>query len=392
MALTGPFASLPNISFAVKDIATIQSSVITGFEAAWLAGTGEQITLAPGDPRTLFLLNIADLISAQRSVIDVAAKQDLLAYATGAFLDHIGTYYGPDGLRLTQSAAVTTLQFTLASVAGVDVTVPAGTQASVGNIVFQTSTDVTIPAGSLTGTVSAMCLTFGTIGNGYVAGQVTNLLNFTSAFTLTVTNTNTTSGGSDAEVDAAYASRLYTVPAALSKSGPRLSYQKLAFAANPTITDVAVCSVDDGFPAGEVHIFAIGQGGATLTSAVLAEILANCSAEDERPVADHVFAAAPTAVPFTVSVQYWIDNDNSANETAIQLAVTAAVNTWIANITDKIGRSINGSQLISAMIRAGASRVVIVSPTDAVLLRYQIGVLSGTPTITFEGLESDNWS
>jgi phage-related baseplate assembly protein len=105
-----------------------------------------------------------------------------------------------------------------------------------------------------------------------------------------------------------------------------------------------------------------------------------------------VFAASPTAVSFTVSVQYWIDNDQSPNETSIQAAVTAAVNTWVRNITDKIGRSINGSQLTSAMIGAGASRVVIVSPTDSVLLRYQIGVLSGTPTITFEGLESDNWS
>lgn len=399
MALTGVFATLPNLEFAVKDASLIEQAVIKGFQGAWLAATGQPVTLAPGDPRTLFLLNIADLISAQRSAIDYAAKLDLLAYSSGAALDHIGAYYGEDGLRLTQHSASTFLQFTLGTVAGVDVTLLKGTQAAVGALIFATDADVIIPAGTVTSpAVSAACLTPGTIGNGFFPGQITTLLTSTDPYTITVTNTISTSGGSDPEQDPAYSQRLYIVPAALSKSGPRLSYQADAFKADSAITDVVVCGPSDigfdgktNFPLGTVNIFAIGPSGAPLSATVQAEIYNICSAEDRRPVADFVNVYNPSGVPVNLSVQFWVDQADTANETVIVSNVQAAGNQYVIDLTSKIGRSINSSQLSHLMVQQGASRVKVVSPPDQVLQRWQIARMASAPQFVYEGLETDYW-
>ena len=82
------FNALPDISFTDTDTDTISSDIISRFES--LSGR----TLATADPVRLFLLTIADIISQQRSIIDIAAKNNLLAYAEGSYLDHIGALLG----------------------------------------------------------------------------------------------------------------------------------------------------------------------------------------------------------------------------------------------------------------------------------------------------------
>src|SRR5215831_3029695 len=98
--MADPFTNVPDIDFAVKDPAEIERAVITGFETAWLAAEGSRLTLYPADPRRLFLLTIADLIVAQRVVIDFAAKQNLLKYSRNGYLDNLGALYGARGSRL----------------------------------------------------------------------------------------------------------------------------------------------------------------------------------------------------------------------------------------------------------------------------------------------------
>ena len=82
------FPSLPDITFAEKDPAVIQSEIISAYENA----SGR--TLSPADPVRLFLLTIADVIIHQRNLIDIAAKNNLIAYAEGDYLDHIGALFG----------------------------------------------------------------------------------------------------------------------------------------------------------------------------------------------------------------------------------------------------------------------------------------------------------
>lgn len=80
--------NLPQISFAELATSDIESSVITAYEA--IAGR----KLYPGDPVRLFLEAIALLIVQQRALIDYSAKQNLLAYSTNSYLDHLGVLVG----------------------------------------------------------------------------------------------------------------------------------------------------------------------------------------------------------------------------------------------------------------------------------------------------------
>ena len=92
--------TLPEISFVETDTGNIESAIITTYEA--LAGR----TLAQGDPIRLFLLSVAAIIVQQRVLIDYSAKMNLLAYAEGDYLDHIGNLVGVT--RLPSAAAITT--------------------------------------------------------------------------------------------------------------------------------------------------------------------------------------------------------------------------------------------------------------------------------------------
>lgn len=77
-------SNLNPISFAETDAETVKTEIIKKYEEA----SGR--TLAQGDPIRLFLLTIADVIIHQRELIDFTGKMNLLAYAEGDYLDHLG--------------------------------------------------------------------------------------------------------------------------------------------------------------------------------------------------------------------------------------------------------------------------------------------------------------
>ena len=88
MAKSELFAGLDDIIFAEKDPAVIESEIINIYEN--LSGR----TLHRADPVRLFLESIILIIIQQRNLIDFSAKQNLLAYASGSYLDHLGALLG----------------------------------------------------------------------------------------------------------------------------------------------------------------------------------------------------------------------------------------------------------------------------------------------------------
>ncbi len=145
------FPGLSDIVFADKAAEEIEREIITLYET--LSGR----TLAKGDPIRLFLETIILIIVQQRSLIDYAAKQNLLAYASGDYLDHLGALL--EVTRLEASYAMTTLKFTLSEAQPAVITIPFGTRVSPGggNILFATTEALEIPAGDTEGIVTAQC-------------------------------------------------------------------------------------------------------------------------------------------------------------------------------------------------------------------------------------------
>ena len=81
-------SGLPSVSFAPQSAGETETAIITAYEAIAKA------TLQPGDPVRLFLESLAYILSVQNGLIDLAGKQNLLAYARDGHLDHLGAPMG----------------------------------------------------------------------------------------------------------------------------------------------------------------------------------------------------------------------------------------------------------------------------------------------------------
>jgi len=368
------FKNLPQITFAEKSAAAIGAAVITAYEA--IAG----FTLAPGDPRRLFLLTIADIIAQQRVLIDYTGKQNLLAFATGDNLDHIGVLVGTD--RLPAAAATVTLRFTLSALQPEAVIIPAGTRATPGeNLLFATTATVTVPAGQTHVDVGAVCTETGAKGNGYAPGQINKIVD-PIQWVASVSNTTTSEGGADIESDDAYRERIRQAPEQFSTAGPDGAYLYHAKKASALIIDVSVISPSPGV----VEIRPLLAGGEIPGQEILDAVAAACSDKSVRPLTDNVSVLAPTVVAFDVDVTYWIDSDNSAIAASIQAAVEQAVADWVLWQKSKLGRDVNPSELTARMVNAGAKRVLVTSPAYTAVTKSQVAV-AGAVTKTFGGLE-----
>jgi phage-related baseplate assembly protein len=361
-------ALVPEIDFAVKDPAVIVTEVVADYEAAFATLTGIAKRLAPGDPVRLFLLVVCHWLSHQRTIIDFTGKENLLKYARGSYLDNLAALYGDRALRLQGQKATTTLRFALTAPLAAGATIPKGTRCQAPNgVIFETVDAVTIPSLVTFRDVGAQAIVAGTIGNGFVPGQITSIINWNQPFGITVTNTTATAGGSDAEDDEQYRYRVWLAIESFSTCGPREAYEFWALSAHPDIIQVVVHSAPE--IAGEVWLYPLLKGGilpaADGSDGILGLVQQSCSRDDRRPVTDYVTAKQATQFVYTLNVDYYVLNSNAVLLGTIQAAVQQAALDWIVWQRSAIARDLNGSELTKRMVEAGAKRVVINSPTPS---------------------------
>ena len=365
--------ALPEISFVETDTGNIESAIITTYEA--LAGR----TLAQGDPIRLFLLSVAAIIVQQRVLIDYSAKMNLLAYAEGDYLDHIGNLVGVT--RLPSAAAITTLRFTLSAAQPQVVTIPAGTRAATeSGVVFATDAAAEVAAGSVYVDVAATCTQAGDAGNGYLAGQINKTVD-PVAYVASVANTTESEGGAEIEADDALRERIQQAPESFSVAGPTGAYEYWAKTASSLITDVAVYTPSPG----NVVIRPLLSGGELPGTEILEAVFAVCNASDIRPLTDNLSVLAPEAVDYDISLTYYINRADATSSVAIQAAVTAAVNAYALWQKSKLGRDINPAELIYRIRAAGAGRVEVTRPIYTALESYQVATADNV-AVTFGGL------
>lgn len=105
--MTSKLKSLPEIVFVDADASKVESYILSEYENI----TGR--SLAKGDPVRLFLLTNAAVIVLLLNKINETGKQNLLRYANGNNLDHLGALVGVE--RIPATAAVTTMQVILSA-------------------------------------------------------------------------------------------------------------------------------------------------------------------------------------------------------------------------------------------------------------------------------------
>lgn len=374
----------PDISFIDnKTIEDVRDGMVADYEEYMTKATGQTVTLPRSSPLRGVLYAATLQIYQAFQYIDRAGKQSLLKYSYSDFLDNLGLLKGVT--RSPATAAVTTLRFTVSAVRQVATAIPKGTRVSAGgSIYFATDEYEEIPAGGSTVDVPATCTDAGTEGNDLAAGDLTTMVD-PLPYVASVVNTTATEGGTDVESDDDLAERIYLAPGAYSTAGPEDGYLFHAKQFNPSIGDVVATSNQ---AAGTVDIVFIMADGKTPGTEMINGLKEYLSGRTRRPMTDLVNVSAPAEVTYTVDLTYYINRSDSARAVAIQEAVQTAVADYLT-WQRTIGRDINPSKLVALVMAAGAKRVTVTAPTYTTVDAIKVSALSGTPTISYGGLEDD---
>lgn len=347
----------PPHEFVNTDPEALEAALISIYEQI----SGDSVT--PASPIRIFVSWITDAVAQILAIINHAANQNVPSQAVGENLDTLGElYFGKK--RPEATVAGVTMTFTISEPQAELVLVPKGTRVSNSTgIVFETESDAYLPIGSTSVDVHAICQTPGIKGNGYLSGQITELVD-PFPYYLSCTNITTSDGGADRATDDEYYDLMIASQDAYSTAGAVGSYKYWASSVNTNIADVVVNTPNPG----EVKLYVLMNDGTQASTEVKADVLAACSADNVRPLTDHVEVLNPQSVNYDIELTYYINRQTKQPNLAIQDAAEAAVDSYIAWQAGRLGRDINPSTLISKLMQVnGIKRVALVSPTYTVL-------------------------
>lgn len=107
--------------------------------------------------------------------------------------------------------------------------------------------------------------------------------------------------------------------------------------------------------------------GTIATTEIKNAVLAACNESKVRPLADYVSVKDPGIVSYDIDFTYYVPTDTTLSGAAIQEAVNAAVEQYVAWQSGKLGRDINPDKLRDLLFHTGVKRIVLRSPTYTVL-------------------------
>lgn len=371
--------NFPDIDFVATSVDDMLSEAISAYQQTYYNLTGQQVMVQPGDDVYILLYSNALRDYSRLQSINNAARMNFLKYSTGDYLKNLGSNTG--NVESSPQPAVTSVTFTLGEVQAQSVVIPQGTRVTPGNGIFYSTDQVaTIPIGNTSVTQAVTCLTSGSIGNGYVSGQI-NILVDSVPYIQSVTNTQITEGGSDAQSELSFKEQIFSGNQGSSVAGPASSYDNFARRYSSAIIDTEVASPSPNV----INLYVLLTGGALPNQTFLTELEAYF--EDLRPMNDNLTTLAPGVMGYNIDLTYYIDPVNASRAASIQAAVITAVNTFTSWTQSKIGRDIIPDQITANIIGAGAKRVVITSPAFTTVADTSIAVAM-TVTVTYGGLDS----
>lgn len=374
---------LPEISFVDKSVENLLTTMVSEYETAYYQSTGQKKTLASGDPIRIWIYAQALRIYAVYQMIDYSAKQNLLKYASGAFLENLGARIGVT--RLPAAAAVATQRFYISVIQKQAVVIPQGTRVSTGSNIFFATTDAAkIAPGAQYVDVRVECTDPGSNGNNFTSGQINTLVD-PIAFIERTENQNTSQGGSDDESDESLRERIFLKPESFSVAGPKDAYVYFVKEYSADIEDVNVISQEPGV----VDVRFLLNNGQLPDAALIDGVNVYLSDDKRRPLTDKVRVQAPDKVGYDLNFTYYVRSGDKEFLEAIKKRVANAVDDYLIWQRSKIGRDINPSELIYRVINAGAKRVVVTSPVYTALSDTQVASVGTVNPDSFGGPEDE---
>ena len=369
--------NLPDINFLEVDSQRVTDEIIAEYERI------TDRVLAPSDPVRLFLLSLAAIIIKQRNAFDLGAKQNLLSYASGERLDHLGAFVNTT--RIEATGAQTTLKFTLNQAQDGVYTIPKGTRVTNGVFTFATDSIYEIMPLETTAEISATALELGEIGNNIPVGKINQLVDPLPSI-IKVENITATAGAGDREDDERYAMRIKLAPASFSVAGPAKAYEYHTLSYSTAIIDAKIYGLEDH--PGNVYIHPLLTDGELPQTEFLEALTAYLNADTIRPLTDKLMVSAPTAVNYQITATWYLSKDDINRINQVKEQVTKAVEDYRLWQQSKIGADINPDVLIEYVRKAGAKRIVITEPEYKVVQQSEVAqCLASAVNLTYGGVE-----
>lgn len=353
----------PNLNFVDVDIDQLEA------DAKQIIEETLGYTIAPANPIWLLVKSLLAFIYQLLTLLNFCAKMNLLAFASGAYLDALGTLVGVE--RIPATAAKTSVQINLSAARLVPTTINQGTRITADNqTFFSLDEEVVFLPGEVSKTSTATCLTLGEIGNGFAPGELNQIVD-PQPFLQSIVNITTSDGGADLEDDESLRERIHIAPESFSCAGPVGAYVARAKEVSSLISDVAVSSSAPG----HVDIYILTDDGQP-SDQLINMVEEHLSAKTIRPLNDIVEVHAPVQTSYSIDVQCFISNDDSAQASQIISKAESAVEEFIAWQKSKLGRDLNPSKLMGLLMNAGVKRVVVNSPAFTVVNDISVAVCS----------------
>lgn len=348
-------ATLPTPIFAETDPVVILKNLIDKYESL------TNKIVQPSHPEQLILNAIAYEIMIVSQQIQAAGLSMLVGFSKFPQLDYLGDLVGATRLAATFSECQ--VLFTL-NADHTGVTIPYGTRIMTkdNKFVFSTSEATVVPVGETSVSIKCFATEEGSDANGYLAGEVAEILD-PIAFVTSASNTDTTSSGSDDETDEAFRVRIKLAPSSFSTAGPVGAYKFYALSANSSILDVSIPPV---VIPGTVKVYVLVSGGIVTPDPILEQVTAILNDEKIRPLTDTVVVESVVVNDYDVEgeiipSQAYLDAGGTLED--LQAAVEAAVEAYGLERASGFGRDIIPSKISAAIVAVdGVSDYIPSSP------------------------------
>lgn len=373
----------PDIDFIEGyTITQLEQEMVKHFCEKYEELTGKAIVLAQADDRRILLQTGAYFLYQGYVYSDNAGKMGLLKYSTGDYLENLGAL--KHIYRKEATGATTTARFKMDSARSTTTGIPRGTRLTAGDgIYFATESYAEILPGGTYVDVPAHCMTVGSSGNNYAAGEISTIVD-PVPFIDSASNITAPENGADMESDDSLRLRIHLAPAAYSSAGTEDAWKYFVRECNPSVTDILVANPEPRV----VRVRYLLEGGEVPGAESLAEMREYLTRDDIKPLTDTVEVLAPETKPYSLSLTYYINRSSKSSALTIQASVEKAVQDYILWQGKKLGRDINPSELTKLILAAGAKRVEITEPVFTVTQECEVAIIDREEVI-YGGLEDD---
>ena len=266
--------------------------------------------LYEGDERLILFQNLFQIQVGEQANINDAARQNLLRYARGEYLDALGEdFYFTK--RLQAQKATCKVKITLSKANNEeDTVIKKGTRITPDRVLFfENMGDITIPKGELEGEGKYIAQEPGSKYSGIGKGLIKYMVDVLP-FVKSIENLDETSGGTDTETDDEYRERCRASKNAVSVAGPEDSYRYFAMSAHAAIVDAVPTMPTPG----TVKIILLLEDGTEANEDIKNRVLAECSQKNRRPLTDKVEVASAETEPYNINLTYYLDKNQGTEE------------------------------------------------------------------------------